>query len=201
MEKLGLMSALVWTFLGALALQGLRAPLTVIPAVVAPGRSRAEREAGRGGAGREAGRGGAAAEGNATPGRSRAEREAGCGGAGREAGLGVGGAAAEESSTTDTEAELRWGHERRARRWREAAVLQRRHHVASLAPEGDDCGYRPNELWTSAAEPHKHWGAIIREDGGRKKRGRVKAANPLYKGCSAATAINVDVDVVTVVLN
>ena len=189
----------MWTFLGALALQGLRAPLTVIPAVVAPGHSRAEREAWRGGAGREAGRDGAVAEGNATPGRSRAEREAWRGGTGRGAGLD--GAAAEESATTDTEAELRWGHERRARRWREAAVLQRRHHVASLAPEGDDCGYRPNELWTSAAEPHKHWGAIIREDGGRKKRGRVKAANPLYKGCSAATAINVDVDVVTVVLN
>jgi hypothetical protein len=41
----------------------------------------------------------------------------------------------------------------------------------------------------------------VRENVGPKKRGRVKGANPLYKGCSASTAINVDVDVETVVVD
>ena len=159
MEELDL-GALVWTLLGALALEGLRAPLTVIPAVE-------QNKPGRGGEGREAKRGGAAAEGSAT------------------------------AAPTDTD-ELRWGHEHRARRWREAAALQRRQHVARIALEGGDCGYRPYELWTSAAEPHKQR-AIVREDvRGRKKHGRVKAADPRRKGCSAATAVDVDVVVDTV---
>ena len=151
MVKLSLISAVVWTLLGELALQGLRAPLTVIPAVVAPGLD-----------------------------------------------AGLDRAAAAATAVTD---ELRWGHERRARRWREAAALQRRRHVASITPEIADCGYRPSESWTSEGEPHKQW-AIIREDVavGRKKRGRIKAANPLHKGCSAATAVDVDVDVETVVV-
>jgi hypothetical protein len=157
MVKLSLISAVVWTLLSELALQGLRAPLTVIPAVVAPGRG-----------------------------------EAGLDGAG-----GFDRAAAAATAVTD---EMCWGHERRARRWREAAALQRRRHVASLAPKIADCGYIPQEPWTSASEPHKHR-SIVRENVGPKKRGRVKGANPLYKGCSVSTAINVDVDVDIVVLN
>ena len=150
MVKLSLISAVVWTLLSELALQGLRAPLTVIPAVVAPGLD-----------------------------------------------AGLDRAAAAATAVTD---ELRWGHERRARRSREAAALQRRRHVASLAPKIADCGYIPQEPWTSASEPHKHR-SIVRENVGPKKRGRVKGANPLYKGCSVSTAINIDVDVDIVVLN
>ena len=160
MVKLSLISAVVWALLSELALQGLRAPLTVIPAVVAPVR---------GGAGREA----------------RRWAQMRCA------------AAATAVPVTD---EMCWGHERRARRWREAAALQRRRHVASLAPKIADCGYIPQEPWTSASEPHKHR-SIVRENVGPKKRGRVKGANPLYKGCSVSTAINVDVDVDIVVLN
>ncbi len=144
MVKLSLISAVVWTLLGELAVQGLRAPLTMIPAVVAPGLD-----------------------------------------------AGLDRAAVAAPAVTD---ELRWGHERRARRWREAAALQRRRHVASISPEIADCGYRPSEPWTSEGEPHKQW-ATSREDAGRKKRGRVKEVNPLHKGCSAATAVDVDVDV------
>ena len=153
MVKLSLISAVVWTLLSELALQGLRAPLTVIPAVVAPGRG--------------------------------------------EAGLdgGLDRAAAAATAVTD---EMCWGHERRTRRWREAAALQRRRHVVSLAPKIADCGYIPKEPWTSVSEPHKHR-SIVRENVGPKKRGR--GANPLYKGCSASTAINVDVDVDIVVVD
>ena len=157
MEELDL-GALVWTLLGALALEGPRAPLTVIPAVE-------QNKPGRGGEGREAKRGSCGGQPTAAP--------------------------------ADTD-ELRWGHEHRARRWREAAALQRRQHVARIALEGGDCGYRPYELWTSAAEPHKQR-AIVREDvRGRKKHRRVKAADPRRKGCSAATAVDVDVVVDTV---
>ena len=145
-EKLGLGAALLWTLLGALALEGGRAPLGV--------------------AGREAGRCGAAAEGSST------------------------------DAPADID-EFRWGYERRTRRWREVVALQRRHHVAIRAPEGVDCGYRPGELWTGAAEPQKHR-AIVR---GRKKHGRIKIVSQRHKGCSAATAVDVDVDVDTVVVN
>jgi hypothetical protein len=105
-----------------------------------------------------------------------------------------------DAGSTD---ELRWGQQRRARRWREAAAWQRRDIV--FRPTGEDCGYAPCEPWTSDFErpavAHERR-AVITEGGRKRGRSNTTALqhscilrlphNRTGEGTCAATAISIE---------
>ena len=77
-----------------------------------------------------------------------------------------------DAGSTD---ELRWGQQRRARRWREAAAWQRRDIVFIFGSTGEDCGYAPSQPWTNdfehpAVASHERRAAITESEA--RKRGR-----------------------------